>query len=813
MKKIHLICNAHLDPMWLWTWEEGAAAALSTFRTAVGFCEEYDTFVFCHNEALLYRWIEEYAPDVFERIRVQVARGRWRIMGGWYLQPDCNMPGGEGFVRQIREGHRYFQEKFGVSGFETAVNFDSFGHCRGLVQILNKCGYKYYITARPGKDRRPDLPAFFRWQGYNGSEVFVSKSDMYNSPLGRIKDYIAGELPKRTDEVNVLLWGVGNHGGGPSRKDIEAVNAFLSSDSGFEGVQSDPDTFFREAERLNKNVPVFAEHLGTVFPGVYTSQMRVKQKYRALEAELFSAEKMLSVAQNSKLLPVKESCRLKAAQEDLLFCQFHDVLPGTGIQPVEEAALRKLEHGLEEVRREKSRVYFAMLRQEDAARPGSYPIFVMNPNPYPVRAVVGCEVQLADQNWSETNTYFQVVDGNSEVSSQMEKEESNLNLDWRKRVCFLATLRPMQMNRFDLYPHTREKREYRAQGIGKEFLFSNKYYSLRIGGESGLVESFRFGGKEMLSGPICPIVTRDSEDSWIMRDSQYKAQQEVVGKFVPFVSKEFDGTAEALPLVHVIESGDVRTVLETSLRCDDNVLCVRYILYRDLPYFDMDFEIHWRRKNGCLKVAFDTVPGRPVGETAFGHEDLRPDGSEQVVQRWVAMRGKDANFVVFNRGSYGVSCTDSRICQTLLRSPAYSGHSIGERPILPEDRIVKHMDNGVRKAKLRVQAGTEQLWERLSTLAGLFQEDFFALQAFPGGAVQKKSAPVLQVEDPAVELASFRYQDGKGWIARLFNGSETEKDTAIHIAGQQISLHFAPMEVKNLLLGENGALSFPDELI
>lgn len=314
-------------------------------------------------------------------------------------------------------------------------------------------------------------------------------------------------------------------------------------------------------------------------------------------------------------------------------------------------------------------------------------------------------------------------------------------------------------------------------------------------------------------GPICPIVTRDSEDSWIMRDSQYKAQQEVVGKFVPFVSKEFDGTAEALPLVHVIESGDVRTVLETSLRCDDNVLCVRYILYRDMPYFDMDFEIHWRRKNGCLKVAFDTVPGRPVGETAFGHEDLRQDGSEQVVQRWVAMRGKAANFVVFNRGSYGVSCTDSRICQTLLRSPAYSGHSIGERPILPEDRIVKHMDNGVRKAKLRVQAGTEQLWERLSTLAGLFQEDFFALQAFPGGAVQKKSAPVLQVEDPAVELASFRYQDGKGWIARLFNGSETEKDTAIHIAGQQISLHFAPMEVKNLLLGENGALSFPDELI
>ncbi len=114
MKTMHLVCNAHLDPVWLWPWEEGAAAAISTFRVAADLCESFDGFVFNHNEAILYRWVEEYEPALFARIQKLVAAGRWHIMGGWYLQPDCNMPSGESFVRQILLGKAYFREKFGV---------------------------------------------------------------------------------------------------------------------------------------------------------------------------------------------------------------------------------------------------------------------------------------------------------------------------------------------------------------------------------------------------------------------------------------------------------------------------------------------------------------------------------------------------------------------------------------------------------------------------------------------------------------------------------------------------------------------------
>lgn len=98
---VHLICNAHLDPAWLWELEEGMAEALATFRIAADLCEQFEGFVFNHNEALLYQWVEEHDNALFSRIQRLVTQGKWHIMGGWFLQPDCNMPSGESMIRQI----------------------------------------------------------------------------------------------------------------------------------------------------------------------------------------------------------------------------------------------------------------------------------------------------------------------------------------------------------------------------------------------------------------------------------------------------------------------------------------------------------------------------------------------------------------------------------------------------------------------------------------------------------------------------------------------------------------------------------------
>ena len=271
MKEVHLICNAHLDPIWQWEWEEGAAAALSTFRAAADLADEFD-YIFCHNEVTLYKYIEEYAPALFSKIKKLIREGKWHIIGGWYLQPDCNMPAGESFVRQILVGRRYFSEKFGAEP-TTAINFDAFGHSSGLPQILSKCGQDSLILSRPGNDPIPARQ--FVWEGVDGSRIKVFASNHgYNSPLGHAAEAIRGRAQSQEEDTVCVLWGVGNHGGGPSRKDLADIEA-LKQEMGesMEIIHSTPEHFFA---KINPEI-IHRGALRTVMPGCYTSMVQIKQ--------------------------------------------------------------------------------------------------------------------------------------------------------------------------------------------------------------------------------------------------------------------------------------------------------------------------------------------------------------------------------------------------------------------------------------------------------------------------------------------------------------------------------------------------------
>ena len=281
MKTFHLICNAHLDPVWLWEWEEGAAEAVSTFRIAADMCERFESFVFNHNEVTLYKWVEEFEPALFERIRRLVADGRWHIMGGWYLQPDCNMPSAESFVRQMLLGRRYFQEKFGVTP-TTAINFDSFGHSRGLVQLMAKAGYDSYLFCRPIASQLTLPGDDFVWVGYDGSEIIAHRApEMYNSHRGQAGAKVSEWLEKNTARsVSSLLWGVGNHGGGPSYEDLRQIEALIAQTEGTKIVHSTPEAYFRELRESGEPLPRHLSDLNPHAVGCYTSQIRIKQKHR-----------------------------------------------------------------------------------------------------------------------------------------------------------------------------------------------------------------------------------------------------------------------------------------------------------------------------------------------------------------------------------------------------------------------------------------------------------------------------------------------------------------------------------------------------
>jgi len=202
-KKIHLICNAHIDPIWQWGWDEGISAAIATFKSAADLSETHD-FIFCHGESLLYEAIEEHAPELFERIKKLVKEGRWHITGGWYLQPDCLMPCGETFVRHHKVGSRYFKEKFGID-VKIATSYDAFGHSVGLAQILKKTGYEGYIVCRPWATQFDYPSRFFNWTGPDGSSIKTTQTFSYSSSLGKATKKILDTY----DNVFVTFAGTG----------------------------------------------------------------------------------------------------------------------------------------------------------------------------------------------------------------------------------------------------------------------------------------------------------------------------------------------------------------------------------------------------------------------------------------------------------------------------------------------------------------------------------------------------------------------------------------------------------------------------
>lgn len=304
MKKLHLICNSHIDPVWMWDWEEGLGESISTFHQAEEFFRDFD-YIFNHNESILYEFIEKKDPELFARIKARVESGDWHIMGGWYLQPDCNIPSGEAFVRQIGLGRRYFQEKFGKRP-TTAINFDSFGHTVGLVQILKKCGFDSYLFCRPMPEML-ELPARqFLWVGKDGSKIKATRCEdesIYCSGFGTaLVDIQRKASVYDTEDVGVALWGVGNHGGLPSRKDLEDVTRYMR-EAGFEVIHSTPEEYFGEIEPTAE----FAGSLQPCLIGAYTAMQSIKQKHIELENKLFTTEKLCALAELNGLYTKDEA--------------------------------------------------------------------------------------------------------------------------------------------------------------------------------------------------------------------------------------------------------------------------------------------------------------------------------------------------------------------------------------------------------------------------------------------------------------------------------------------------------------------------
>lgn len=820
MKKLWLVCNAHLDPVWLWRREEGAAEALSTFRIAVRFCKNYNGFVFNHNEALLYRWIEKYEPELFAEIQELVRCDKWHIMGGWELQPDCNMPSGESFVRQILSGRKYFAEKFGVCP-ETAINFDPFGHTRGLVQILNKSGYTSYLFTRPNSDFITLPGEVFEWVGYDGSSVTARRmNEGYNSALGHATDRInrALELFDKERDNDCCLWGVGDHGGGPSEKDlndIAALNDELKA-KGVELIHGTPEDYFSALQAEAVKPERYEGDLNLWSPGCYTSQIRIKQKHRLLENELYSAEKMCGIAAANSVMEYP-GAEINEAQCDLLFSEFHDILPGTTIRLAEQDSLRTLDHGLEILSRVKTKAFILLANGQTPAADGEIPILVFNPHPYETEDIFTCEMNLWDQNWESTFHSPTVYDENgNSLPTQCEKEDCNLTLDWRKRITFKAKLKPMQMNRFSCrFELLNSKPQLPQMSEDRYFHFENGNMSAVIDKSTGLFSSYKVNGKEYIKKNACRLsVFADNADPWGMTVTSFP---EKVGNFRLMNEREileFTGTAGLSP-VHIIEDGEVRIVVEVLLCYKSSKAVLRYTLPKKGTKIGVTLRVIWQQPQHMLKMEIPVSIRMPecIGQVAYGEEFLPVNGRENISQRYLTVCNGSSAISVLNDGIYGSSFNRGTLYLSLLRSTAYSAHPIPDRPLITEDRCLPYADIGEREYSFEIIAGkTAEVRAETPRAAEVFSEKPMALAMFPAGNKAKADA-IFEISNREITLSAFKVaEDKNGFIIRLFNNSPRKQKTQIKskFLKKEYNLHFTGYEIKTLRY--SGDKLSPEEL-
>ena len=787
MREFYMLCNAHLDPVWLWQRQEGMAEAISTFRVAADFCEKYDGFIFNHNESVLYEWVEEYEPELFKRIQKLVKEGKWRIMGGWYLQADCVMPSGESILRQIEVGNEYFMEKFGVKPV-TAISMDPFGHDRGLVQILKKTGYENYVFMRPLRI----IPEHdFIWRGYDGSEILGHNTlGGYNSVKGKVMEKIL-DFVREEGERGLMCWGIGNHGGGPSEEDWLTICKYAEEHPEIEMISSGCEEYFETVDK--SKLRTIDKSMIHCMMGCYTTMSLIKRKHRLMENELLMCEKMLAASGVSY-----DEKQMADAEKALLFSEFHDSLPGTMIKKAEEDMLRLMDSGRETLSKNIVKAFFKLCDGQPAGKRGEIPVLVFNPNPYEIEQDVEVEFQLEEQNHTDNQVTIARVrtqDGNY-LPTQNIKEECMLSLDWRKKITFRAKLAPMSMNRFDCELQILEA-EIRpitecAQN-DTHFLFDNGKMLVSINKETGLIDKYNVGGVDYLKEQSAQIrVYDDNEDPWGMTTDGFYHQSGVFS----LLSKEDANTFNGYPgaeydNVRVIENGDVITRIQAIFGHGKSYAVVTYTLPKFGDYVDVHIKMLSNDVNKMYKLSFPVSMenSKFVGQTMFGRDELCQNEQEVYYQKWCGMFAEGKGFAILNNGTYGGSAKDDVMNISLLRTPVYSAHPIGNRRIADHDRDHDHIDIGQREFDYRLTTNIDTL----DMQAEVYNQPVYALSFFPSGLGEKKETKV-ELSNKQMILTRYEVNTDSSKIARVYNASDEVQTGTLQVEGKTFKLELNPYE-------------------
>ena len=773
MEKLHYIGNAHIDPVWLWRWQDGYSEVLASWRSALDRMIEFEDFHYTAACAVYYQWVEQTAPAMFAEIQQRVKEGRWNIVGGWFLQPDCNMPCGEAFARHALISQRYFKEKFGVVA-QTGYNVDSFGHAASLPKILRAGGLNRYVFMRPDKNEK-DMPSdLFHWKSDDGSSVLTYRIPTHYNVTEEKQDQIDDVLAKiKADDLPRMLFiGIGNHGGGPSSALVRTLKAQNLPDSVFSTV----DRYFDQVK--DRSVPVHETELQHHARGCYSTVTYVKEMNRRCEENLLAAERfcMLSNHLVGNSYPQKA---LNKAWKNLLFNQFHDILAGCSIESSFKDASYLFGEIMSITDQAINRALQSICRKIDTGASSNEavkyphegrlvweheilgtPIVVFNPHLFPVEETVAIRInttRITDENGVEIP--YQSIRG----------EQTNGEFDH-----YLTTFR--------VSAPALGYRVYRSFRKGPTLPPApfQAFDPLRLENDKLLVEF------DHATGEICRITEKDTGavvakggfeailtdetacDTWA--HNQFDLG-EICGRF-------------ADPEFCVLENGPVCSRVRVTQSFGSSVLRRDYTLTEGSDTVKVSAEVDYHEKHKALKFAF---PARDevVCEIPYGTITRPLCNGEEPFGKWFSSNG----LAVANDCKYGYDSSSSQVRMTVLRGAIFADH-YGAR----DDRC-RFMDQGEHRFCYTIFPfrGVTDAHRRAAVLNMPLRS---LTDTFHHGPLFLSYEGARCDSDHLVVTAIKKAEDGTEPILRCFESEGSAVETEISLLGRTISVALSPYGIR-----------------
>jgi alpha-mannosidase len=652
---LYLVGQSHIDIAWKWQWPETIVVCRDTFGQALQLMQDYPDFRYSQSQAVLYAAMEQNYPDLFAGMKQAVKEGKWDIVGGMWVEPDANMPSGEALVRQCLYGQRYFRTTFGRQARFGWLP-DTFGLPPTLPQILKKSGMSSLFFAKLVKGPG----ALYTWEAPDGSQVTMfdarAEEAAFDRAGGRLEDL--SSIPKALAAVFklfpgkavVIPYGVGDHGGGPTRRDITMFKMLgqlpgmpkIKLATGDEGMAA-----MMEGVRA---LPVWGGELNYYGDGCYTSQAKMKQHNRRCETLLPNAEKFGVMAMTTGGFDYPRAA-LATAWRGALFNQFHDILPGSGIGPVYEDAT-ELYRQVEAAGQTALDNALAALADRANTQGKGDAVVVFNPMPW-----ARTDLAQVTLDYPNVPANLTVRDSSGNQWPAQVAEHHRIYESFERCQVILAArdvpplgFKVFWIERADSAP---------ATGLSAgDYWVEGPRFRIEVDGKTGHVTSIRDKklGREVLAAGAQANVLRllaDEGDAWEIHYSGGVA--------------ELDQPTS----VKVIERGPVRATIEVTYLRNGSVYNQRISIYDDIERVDFPTTVDWREYHTTLKARFPLAFKAATfdREIPFGNIAHDCNGDEVPAQKWIDVSDADWGVSLLNDCKYGHSVNGNEMTITLLRSP------------------------------------------------------------------------------------------------------------------------------------------------